>query len=77
MNPATPRCSAVNSVSWRSWRFNLLVHLNAFCSIFTMTGNRASSFERHGATGPNHLAHPVPRQLELTRRVMNEVRLRV
>ena len=67
---ATSRCWTVNAVSWRS---NVLVHPNAFYSILTMTGKRASSFERHGATCPSHLVHPVPRRLARTRRAMTSV----
>ena len=73
LKPATPQCSTVNAVSWRSWHSNVLVHPNAFCSILTMTGNRASSFERRGATCPSHQVHPVPRQLARTRRAMTSV----
>ena len=51
---ATSRCWTVNAVCWRSWRSNVLVHPNSFYSILTMTGNRASSFERRGATCPSH-----------------------
>ena len=70
---ATSRCWTVNAVCWRSWRSNVLVHPNAFYCILTMTGNRASSFERRGATCPSHQVHPVPRQLARTRRAMTSV----
>ena len=38
-----------------------------------MTGNRASFFERRGATCPSHLVHLVPRRLARTRRAMTSV----
>ena len=38
-----------------------------------MTGNRAASFERRGATCPSHMVHPVPRQLARTRRAVTSV----
>ena len=38
-----------------------------------MTGNRASSFERRGATCPSRLVRPVPRPLARIRRAMTSV----